>query len=209
MADLELPIALIDLYKIMKDKKLSIPKVKTFLEKKFEKGMLTTIINKGYFEKEGDAVFFTKDGVETAFHYLRTMTILKVFCMETLGLSQKETEEYTNKIFYSIDPYILEKYCTLVGHAHKDIPAGACCERAKNETSEKVIPLSKLPINTPATIMYIKTHFKPTILKLFELGLYPGKSIRIHQLYPTYILLVEQEEIAIEPDVAHSIFVKK
>lgn len=202
-------LATASLYKAIKNKNFSINKARLFLEKKYDKSILSQLTSKELLEKDRNSLRLTAFGLDTANFTIRAFAVLRIFCTEILALSQKEADTYIQNIFLSITPYILEKYCTLIGHAHKGIPAGECCNRAKLQTSEQVIPLSLLPINTSSVIMYIKTATKTSMLKLFELGLYPGKTIRIHQLYPTYIVLLDQEEIALDQETATAIFVKK
>jgi DtxR family Mn-dependent transcriptional regulator len=209
MLSYEQHLALASLYKITKNKQFSLSKAKLFLEKKYDKNILAQLTSKDMLEKEKNGIRLTDLGLTTALFTIRALAVFHLFCTEILALSQKEADKYIENIFFSITPYILEKYCTLIGHAHKGIPTGDCCARAKMQTSEQVIPLSLLPINTLSTILYIKTVAKTAMLKLFELGMYPGKTLRIHQLYPTYIVLLDQEEIALDHETAAAIFVKK
>lgn len=202
-------LAIASLYKAMKNKNISLTKARLFLEKKYDKNIISQLTSKDLLEKDKNALRLTPLGLDTALFTIRALAVLRLFCTEILALSQKEADQYIQQIFFAITPYILEKYCTLIGHAHKNIPLGECCNRAKLQTSEQVIPLSQLPINTASVIMYIKTATKTAMLKLFELGMYPGKTVRIHQLYPTYIILLDQEEIALDQETAASIFVKK
>lgn len=202
-------LALASLYKVTKNKNFSLTKARLFLEKKYDKNIISQLTGKDLLEKDKNAIRLTSLGLDTALFTIRTLAVLRLFCTEILALSQKEADRYIHNIFFAITPYILEKYCTLIGHAHKGIPAGECCTRAKLQTTEQVIPLSQLPINTLSSILYVKTATKTAMLKLFELGMYPGKNIRIHQLYPTYIVLLDQEEIALDQETAMAIFVKK
>jgi Mn-dependent DtxR family transcriptional regulator/Fe2+ transport system protein FeoA len=203
--------ALAEIYKRIKDKKYSVTRIQIILNGKgYNKNNLTQLANQDLLEKTTKTIMLTKKGLETAYHTYRTFAVLGIFCQEILGLSRKEAEEHIQDIFFSINNYLLEKYCALIGHAiANNIPRGNCCTRAEIETSEQVIPLSKLPLNTSATLMYIKTPTQGSIQKIFDLGLYPGQTIKIFQHYPIYIVQVDKGEVALEQAAANNIFVKK
>jgi DtxR family Mn-dependent transcriptional regulator len=202
-------LAVASIYKTTKNKNFSLTKARLFLEKKYDKNIISQLASKDLVDKDKNSIRLTATGLEAALFTIRALAVLRFFYTEILALSQKEADRYIQATFFSLTPYLLEKYCTLIGHAHKGIPAGECCSRAKLQTSEQVVSLAQLPINTLSTIMYVKTATKTAMLKLFELGMYPGKTVRIHQLYPTYIVLLDQEEIALDLETAAAIFVKK
>jgi DtxR family transcriptional regulator, Mn-dependent transcriptional regulator len=199
--------ALAELYRLLFVDKESPIKTKIVFERKYPK--LLSFFTAKDICKRSLTVQFTDDGLAVAYRTARIFTVMKAFCQDILELSQKETDEHIRMVFEGLTDPVIEHYCSLIGHARKEIVPGECCRRAKIEVSEKIIPLSRLPVNTPARIMYVKTTLGATMVKLFDLGLYPGKTVRIHQLYPAYIVVVDQQEIALESAVAEVIFVKK
>jgi len=203
-------LALIDVYKQFKNQKTTIAKAKLYLKETYGNNILNYLANKGLIVLTQRSIQLSEEGLIIAQNALRKFGILKMFCEELLGLSQKESTEYIEKVFFAIDDFILEKYCTLLGHPAKSFPEGTCCKQAKDETSEEVIPLSLLPVNTPAIVVYIRSDLgTSTLQKIFSLDLYPGKTLQIHQLYPTYVIHLEDEELAIEKSLADQIYVKK
>jgi len=71
------------------------------------------------------------------------------------------------------------------------------------------MPLSRLPVGIPALVIYVQTSQRPELLKLYELGVHPGKNIRIQQLYPAYIVTTGKGRLALDSELAKFIFVQK
>ncbi|MDR1996916.1 MAG: ferrous iron transport protein A [Candidatus Margulisbacteria bacterium] len=140
----------------------------------------------------------------------RANAVLKVFCREILGLTQKETGDFLNALLPGITPVLLERYCALIGHgySHK-IPPGECCLQARKHNAETVLPLNRLPVGVAAQVLYVQTLQRPELLKLYDLGIHPGKTIRLQQLYPAYIAATEQGRLALDNALAKFIFVQR
>lgn len=210
MLTIEQHLALAEIFKTIKTSKFPLTKLQLQLNKKYTNNILSQLSNHDLIEKTTRTVRLTTKGQETAYRSLRTLSVLKIFATEILGLSQKEADAYVQDIFFATNNYILEKYCTLIGHNnHYNILPGECCQRAFRETAERVLALSRLPLNTTAQILYLKTENLPNMQKLYELGLAPGAEIKILQHYPTYIVSINDQQIALEESAANIIFVKK
>ena len=141
----------------------------------------------------------------------RAVAVLKVFCKELLGLTNKKATEYVDMLLPKITPELLEKYCALIGHSYLyNITPGPCCEQTKKYNSANtVLPLNRLPQGKTAQVVFLKTSQYPALLRLYEFGIYPGQTLKIRQLYPAYILATEQGNIAIDSELAKFIFVAK
>ena len=141
----------------------------------------------------------------------RAAAVLKIFCKELLGLTAKKITEHTELLLQEMTPELLEKYCTLIGHSYPhNITPGPCCVQAKKYNSANtVLPLSRLPQGKAARVVFVRTSQHPALLRLYELGIYPGQAVKIRQLYPTYVLATEQGNIAVDGELAKFIFVAK
>jgi len=58
-------------------------------------------------------------------------------------------------------------------------------------------------------VAYILTHSHPRLHKLMSFGIAPGVKIRMHQKYPSYIIQVEETQIALEKEVISDIYVRR
>ncbi|MCM8794167.1 MAG: ferrous iron transport protein A, partial [Candidatus Omnitrophica bacterium] len=69
--------------------------------------------------------------------------------------------------------------------------------------------LTKLSPGDLAKVVYLLTRTHPQLHKLLSLGVVPGTRIILHQNFPSFIIQVEQTQIALEKEIAQHIYVKK
>ncbi|MCX7661972.1 MAG: ferrous iron transport protein A, partial [Candidatus Omnitrophica bacterium] len=89
------------------------------------------------------------------------------------------------------------------------IPSGSCCLKAKDKVESIVVSLDKLLPGETAKIVYVLTHIHPQLHRLMSLGIVPGANILVHQNFPSFIIQVEETQIALEKEIARDIYVKK
>ena len=71
------------------------------------------------------------------------------------------------------------------------------------------VPLTELPIGEVARIAHVDTPNRSLAYQLSSLGLTKGVEIRLNQRWPSYVLMCEETEIAIEESIARTIFVTR
>jgi Fe2+ transport system protein FeoA len=76
----------------------------------------------------------------------------------------------------------------------------------KPELSQSTVLLTTLTVSDRAKIVRIEGG---EASQLSGFGFYPGAIIQIHQRFPTYIVRTDQTELALETEVASSIWVTK
>ena len=59
------------------------------------------------------------------------------------------------------------------------------------------------------TLSYIVTTNHDYMHKLLSIGLVPGTKLKLHQKFPTYIVKVNETQIALDGEVANLIYVRK
>jgi len=198
--------ALAEIYKKLGTRKSA----SSTLRANYEKGVIGALTSCDFLKNSGSSVFLSKEGLLAGKQAERTIAVLKIFCTKILGLTTQETQIYLQELVPHLTPHLLEKYCSLIGHGHAhNITTGVCCEQARIYNAETVMPLSRLPLNTPASVVYVQTALQPSLVKLYDLGIHPGRTIRIKQLYPAYILSTEQGKVALDSALAKFIFVQK
>ncbi len=104
--------------------------------------------------------------------------------------------------------------CAFLGHPPtcphgRLIPPGSCCGEFQYEMKPFVIPLSTTRIGETYQIVFITPESHARLDRLAVLGILPGSSIRIHQKNPSYVVRVGESDIALDPDIAKDIYVKK
>ncbi len=69
--------------------------------------------------------------------------------------------------------------------------------------------LDQIQNNTPVRVVSIEAEGDPSLVRqLMHMGLYPGARVRIHQRYPTYVLVADEGTVALEEDAVRRIRVQ-
>jgi DtxR family Mn-dependent transcriptional regulator len=117
------------------------------------------------------------------------------------------------KIEHIISTGITESICTLLGHPRacphgSPIPPGECCKRLKASTEPIVTSLDTLAVGATALVAYLVTSSHPHIHKLLSLGVVPGTPVRLHQKSPSFVINVNETQIALDGEIARQIYVR-
>ncbi|MCX7794550.1 MAG: ferrous iron transport protein A, partial [Thermodesulfovibrionales bacterium] len=91
----------------------------------------------------------------------------------------------------------------------KAIPRGECCKKYRVELEPLVTRLSTIEPGTEVKIVFIVPSQKGSVVKLSSVGIIPGARIKLLQKKPTIVLQVEETVIAIDPEIADEILVRK
>ncbi len=111
-----------------------------------------------------------------------------------------------------------QKVCTLLGHPKvcphgRPIPAGDCCraagrrQRGKDEP-KLVAPLSALSAGQRGTIAYLNTQDPKELQKMMSMGILPGMSIDLAQVFPSYVFRIHHSQFAVDKELAGRIYVR-
>ena len=114
----------------------------------------------------------------------------------------------------TIDPGLTDSICAFLGHPRrcphgKPIPPGACCRTLSAPVEPLVQPLSRLPVGCDARIVYIAPREAARLVRLSNLGIVPGAVIQLQQTKPAAVLRVGETTLAVEPEVAGEIYVRR
>ena len=72
-----------------------------------------------------------------------------------------------------------------------------------------VQPLNRLPVGCDARIVYIAPREAARLVRLSNLGIVPGAVIQLQQIKPAAVLRVGETTLAVEPEVAGEIYVRR
>jgi len=107
-----------------------------------------------------------------------------------------------------------EQICTLLGHPKacphgSPIMPGDCCRRKTSNIERAIFSLNELKHGESGILCYILGDGQKLFQKLMSLGMVPGVSIYVHQIYPAYVIEFAQTQLAIEIEAAAKIFIRK
>jgi Fe2+ transport system protein FeoA len=75
------------------------------------------------------------------------------------------------------------------------------------EISQRLISADQLRIGEQVRIAYLGARNESRFQKLSALGMSPGVPITVQQKFPSYVILCEETQIALEEEIARDIFV--
>jgi DtxR family transcriptional regulator, Mn-dependent transcriptional regulator len=160
------------------------------------------------------AVRLEPTGEIRARQVIRRHRLAEVLLHEILELEEEEIEPGACQFEHILSAKVADSICTLLGHPPtcphgKPIPRGDCCEKFKRELTPLVVPLNELVPGETVRIVFItpKTHAR--LDRLGALGIVPGSTIRLHQKLPTFVLEIGETDVAIDPEIAREIFVRR
>ena len=177
-----------------------------------DQALLSTLEKDDLIAYEGEMVLLTRDGKARAGQVIRRHRLAERLFVDVLNMPLHQAEEGACEFEHLLAPQVAESICTLLGHPREcphgeRIPMGKCCVEAKDIVDNVVIPLNRLEAGRTAKVAYISTPSHPRLHKLISFGLTPGVSLKVHQRSPSYVISCEQTELALEEDVASSIYV--
>ena len=107
-----------------------------------------------------------------------------------------------------------DSICAFLGHPRccphgKPIPPGPCCASFSRTVEPLVQPLGMLPVGARGRIVYIVPRDPDRLVRLSNLGIIAGETIQLAQKTPAAILRVGETTLAVDPQIADEIYVKK
>ncbi len=175
---------------------------------------LSELASAGLVAVDGPRVALTPQGERRARDVVRRHRLTERLFKDLLALSDAATESQACEIEHILSPEATESVCTLLGHPPtcphgKAIPPGACCNALPKTLRPLVTVLTSFELGTPARIVFIAPKFHDRMDRLAALGVIPGSEIRLHQRSPSFVIEVGETTIALDPEIAREIFVKR
>jgi DtxR family Mn-dependent transcriptional regulator len=173
--------------------------------------ILAELEGNGLVKMNGAEIALTAAGKMQAQLIVRQHRLAERLLVDILGMPFEEMEESACEYEHTLAPGLTEAICTLLGHPREcphgsPIPEGDCCQRTVNAVTTVVKSLDDLEVADEVRISFIRIDSPVIIGKLVSFGVAPGKRIKIRQKFPAYIIQIEHTQIALEHDIAASIY---
>lgn len=171
-------------------------------------------INAGTMVDSPEGLKFTEKGEEEARTLIRRHRLAEVLMVNVFSLPREPGEQAACTFEHILTPEVTEHICIFLGHPRlcpdgKPIPKGKCCEMQISKMAPMIVPLSELKSGDVCRIVFIETTVHERLGRLASYGITPGGRIKLHQRRPSFVLRSENTDIAIDDEVARSIFVRK
>ena len=161
-----------------------------------------------------DKVGFTEKGRMLAKRLIRRHRLAEQLFTEVFELTENSVEADACKMEHILSEELTESVCTFLGHPPKcphgkAIPRGECCKKYKIEIEPMVVRLIDFEVGLKGRIVFIVSAETSRLNRLSSMGITAGCVIRLLQKKPSFVIQVEETVIAIDPDIAKEIYVKK
>ena len=154
-----------------------------------------------------EEIILTPEGSTHAERLIRAHRIGERLIHDVMG---REFETGACELEHILNTEIVDGICTLLGHPREcphgfPIPEGECCRVSARYVRQVIVPLSELKIGQSARVAYVYAHSDQQLHRLTSLQIRPGTIIKLHQVYPSYVIAVDGASIALDKEVARNI----
>ncbi|NIM45283.1 MAG: DtxR family iron (metal) dependent repressor [Nitrososphaeria archaeon] len=172
------------------------------------------LLDKGLVTLSEDRVELTERGLKEAEDVVRRHRLAERLLVDVLDVEIGLVEEAACRFEHLLQKGIDDSICTLLGHPKlcphgRPVPKGRCCREDRERVERIVAPLSAFHPGQSGKIAYIHTRIRERLQKLMVMGVLPGESITLIQRFPSYIFQVGQTQIAVDEEIAESIYVRR
>ncbi|NOX21458.1 MAG: DtxR family transcriptional regulator [Nitrospirae bacterium] len=169
---------------------------------------------RGYVEVAGDKITLTKKGEEIARGIVRRHRLAERLFADVFEMKEEFIHEDACKLEHILSEELTDSVCTFLGHPPtcphgKPIPRGECCKKYSVELKPLVMRLNDFEVGQEGRIVYIVPSDPSRLNRLNSIGINAGSNIKLVQRWPSIVVQVEETTIALDPDIAKEIFVKK
>lgn len=176
--------------------------------------ILTALLEEGLVSTDGKMVRFTEKGRLLARGLIRRHRLAERLFMDVFEMKDELVEADACRMEHILSEELTDSVCTFLGHPPtcphgKPIPKGECCKRYKLEVTPVVTRLSDFEVGSKGRIVFIIPSESARIGRLSSVGVVPGSSIKLLQKMPSCVIQIDETTIALDPDIAKEILVKK
>ena len=176
---------------------------------------LEKLVARGLARIEGGRVLLTGTGRELAELQVRRHRLGETLFTTVLEVRDEEQVNRTACVMeHVLGDGMTDSICAFLGHPKfcphgKPIPAGPCCRSLDRTIAPLVQPLDRLPVGERGRIVYIVPRDPERLVRLSNLGLVPGAVVLLQQKSPAAVLKVHETTLAVDPEIAGEIYVKR
>ena len=172
------------------------------------------LLNEGLAAREGLEIMFTEKGRVLARGLIRRHRLAERLFTDVFELKDDQVESDACKMEHILSEELTDSVCTFLGHPPtcphgKTIPKGECCKKYKAEVTPVVMRLSVFEVGAKGRIVFIVPSEAARISRLGSIGIAAGSVFKLIQRTPSYVIQVDETTVAIDPDIAKEIFVKR
>lgn len=176
--------------------------------------LIETLRQKDLADIRGDDIVFTEKGKSRAKGLIRRQRLAERLFSDVFEMSEDSVVADACKMEHILSEELTESVCTFLGHPPdcphgKPIPRGECCKKFRIDVMPVVMRLSEFEVGSKGKITFIVQSDPSRISKLNSLGITAGSIIKFLQKTPSCVLQIDETTVAVDPEIAKEIYVKK
>ncbi|NTU42529.1 MAG: metal-dependent transcriptional regulator [Nitrospirales bacterium] len=176
--------------------------------------LLSALKDEGLVEVKGQDMSLTAVGGDRARGLVRRHRLAERLFMEVFELPEAVVHEDVCRVEHILSEELTDSVCTFLGHPPtcphgKPIPRGECCKKYRVDVQPVVVRLDDFEVGARGKIVFITSSETARIGRLSSIGIIPGAVIRLIQRRPSIVVQIDETTIAIDPELAREIFVKR
>jgi DtxR family Mn-dependent transcriptional regulator len=176
--------------------------------------LIQLLIHEGLVAVGDNNIRLTDKGNELSKGLIRRHRLAERLFTDVFDLSGDVVHEDACKMEHILSEELTDSVCTFLGHPPtcphgKPIPRGECCKKYRVDVQPVVVRLADFEVGHRGKILFITPSEVARIGRLSSIGIIPGTVIKMIQKRPSIVLQVDETTIAIDPELAKEIFVKK
>lgn len=175
---------------------------------------LAELASAGLLRLHGERVELTEEGERRARGVVRRHRLAERLFRDLLDLGEGQMESQACEFEHILSAEATDSVCTLLGHPPtcphgKPIPPADCCSAFHKTVRPLVTGLGSFDLGVRGRIVFIAPKFHDRMDRLAALGVVPGSELRLRQRAPSFVIEVGETTIALDPEIAGEIYVKR
>jgi DtxR family Mn-dependent transcriptional regulator len=176
--------------------------------------LLHTLKDEGLVVVEGAKIRMTETAHALSRGLTRRHRLAERLFTDVFDLRNDQVETDACKMEHILSEELTDSVCTFLGHPPncphgKPIPKGECCKKYRVEVTPVVTRLSSFEVGARGRIVFIVPSDIARLNRLGSIGIAAGSTFKLIQRTPSCVVQVEETTVALDPDIAKEIFVKK
>jgi DtxR family transcriptional regulator, Mn-dependent transcriptional regulator len=176
--------------------------------------IVETLLHEGLASILGAEIHLTEKGLKSARGLIRRQRLAERLFTDVFEMPEDSVVNDACKMEHILSEELTESVCTFLGHPPncphgKPIPRGECCKKFKVEVTPVVMRLSEFEVSAAGKITFIVPSEASRISKLNSLGIAAGSTIKLIQKTPSYVVQIDETTVALDPEIAKEIYVRK
>jgi DtxR family transcriptional regulator, Mn-dependent transcriptional regulator len=188
--------------------------LKDYFKDTYDQSVTDALIKDGYavYDASSPLLVYTPRGEEKGRLLIRAHRLAERLLFDVLHIEDYELAAC--EFEHILDTDLIDSICTLLGHPRRcpdglPIPEGECCRSEQKTIRSPSVSVLELKPEDTARVVAVNAEADHQLHLLDLLQIRPGAIIRLHQRSPSIVIECDGSNIALDEEVASSIYVWK